>query len=293
MTVDVDPLQRVREALPRLRGASERVAEAILAEPEQVAHGSITRLATTAQTTPATVTRLATALGFAGFPALRAAIAMENGRVAQSGWERDIGTAIRPQDPAEQVLSVLAATEAQALRNALGAVDVAAAIRLADAIAAAGRVHLYADWGDSISARELYLRLLRIGVPVWFCEGANSARAIGSLLGDGDVALIVSRSGADQLGRTFLTEAGERGALTAVITGEPDGTITDCSDIVLFTGTHNGRMWTEYFAGRASDVLVAGLIFVLVAQRMPDRGRSASGTEELPLVDLFAGDKSR
>jgi DNA-binding MurR/RpiR family transcriptional regulator len=295
-----DPLQRLREALPRLRNASRRVAELILADPERAAQSSITRLAAAAETTPATVTRLATGLGFEGFPALRAAIAVENGRAAQSGWERDIGTAIQPEDGADQVLNVLAGVEVQALRNSLTSVDRDAAVRLAEAIAAASRVHIYSDWGDSISARELYLRLLRIGVPVWYCEGSNSARAITPLLDTGDVVLAVSRSGADPLGRAFLTAGAERGALTAVITGEPDSDIAGCSDVVLYTGTRNGRMWTEYFAGRASDVLVAGLLFVLVAQRMPAQPQP-SGSDELHLADgaLFSehqqptGDENR
>ena len=56
-----------------------------------------------------------------------------------------------------------------------------------------------------------------------------------------------------------------------MITGEPESKIARTSDVVLFTGTRNGRIWTDFFAGRASDVLTAGLLFVLVAQRLPGR----------------------
>ena len=37
--------------------------------------------------------------------------------------------------------------------------------------------------------------------------------------------------------------------------------------IPLFTGIRNGSVWTQYFAGRASDTLVSSLLWVLVAQR--------------------------
>lgn len=277
-----DPLQLIRERLPRLKGATARVAERILAEPEQAAHGSITRLAAAADTTPATVSRLATQLGFAGFPALRAAIATENGRQAQSGWARDIGTAIGPDDSAEQVINVLAGTAMQALRNALSAVDLDAAARVADAVATAARVHIYGEWGDAISARELHIRLLRIGVPAWFVEGSRAAASTAPLLGPGDVALAVSRSGSDALTADFIGRAAGQGALTVVITGEPRSTVASAGDVVLYTGTPNGRMWTEFFAGRASDVLVAGLIFVLVAQRMPARRAGIRGVVPHP-----------
>jgi len=50
------PLQLVKRALPELNGAMQRVAEHILANPDEVARGSITKLAETAQTSAATVT---------------------------------------------------------------------------------------------------------------------------------------------------------------------------------------------------------------------------------------------
>ncbi|HEY9291550.1 MAG TPA: MurR/RpiR family transcriptional regulator [Microlunatus sp.] len=277
-----NPLQLINDALPRLKGATARVAELILSDPQQVAAGSITRLAAAADTSAATVTRLAGYLGFDGFPALRAAIAMETGRAAQSGWESDIGSSIAPDDSPDQVLNVLAGTEVNALRSALAAIDLDAVTRAADAIAAAGRVHVYGEWGDAIPAQELYIRLLRIGVPIWFHDGSQAARVGAGLLGEGDVALAISRSGADPTAEEFLRVAAELGARTVVITGEPESKIAGASDIVLFTGTRNGRIWTEFFAGRASDVLTAGLLFVLVAQRLP--GRRSVGPSEHPFT---------
>ncbi|SDT19481.1 MurR/RpiR family transcriptional regulator [Microlunatus soli] len=266
-----NPLQLITDALPRLRGGTARVARTILTSPDEIAAGSITRLAAAADTAPATVTRLATHLGFDGYPALRAAIARESGRAAQSAWESDIGSAIAPGDPADKVLNVLASTEVNALRNALASIDLAAVERAADAIAAAERVHVYGEWGDAIPAQELSIRLLRIGVPVWFHDGNQSSRIGAGLLSTGDVGIVVARSGNDPIAEEFVRLASAQGATTVVITGEVDSAVAGAGDIVLFTGTRNGRIWTEFFAGRASDVLTAGLLFVLVAQRVPDR----------------------
>jgi DNA-binding MurR/RpiR family transcriptional regulator len=263
-------LQQVKRALPELHGAMQRVAEHILANPDEVARGSITKLAAAAQTSAATVTRLSTHLGYAGYPALRAALAMEVGRGLEAGWASDIGMAIGPADPPEQVLNVLASTQANALRNALSAIDLTAATRVADAIAGARRTHVYGEWGDAIPARELYIRLLRIGIPVWFFDGPNSSQIGAGLLGDGDVALTVSRSGTDPTTLAFVERSQAEGALTVAITGVVDSPIGRVADVVLDTGTPNGPAWTEFFAGRASDVLTAGLLFVLVAQRVPD-----------------------
>ena len=264
------PLELVKRALPGLNGAMERVAEHILANPDEVARGSITKLAAAAETSAATVTRLSTQLGFAGYPALRAALAMEVGRGQEAGWTSDIGLAIGPADPPEQVLNVLASTQANALRNALASIDLPAASRVADAVAGARRTHIYGEWGDAIPARELYIRLLRIGIPVWFFDGPQSAQIVAGLLAEGDVALVVSRSGTEPASLDFVRRSKEEGALTVVITGVPDSPLGRLADVCFDTGTPVGGTWTEFFAGRASDTLTAGLLFVLVAQRVPD-----------------------
>ncbi|GAB2552904.1 MurR/RpiR family transcriptional regulator [Kribbella endophytica] len=264
------PLQLAKRALPDLNGAMLRVAEQILANPDDVARGSITKLAEAAQTSAATVTRLSTHLGFAGYPALRAALAMEVGRGLEAGWASDIGHAIGPADPPEQVLNVLASTQANALRNALASIDLNDATRVADAIAGARRTHIYGEWGDAIPARELYIRLLRIGIPVWFFDGPQSAQIAGGLLGPGDVGLVVTRSGTDGTTLDFVRRSAGQGALTVAITGVVSSPVGELADVTLDTGTQAGGTWTEFFAGRASDTLTAGLLFVLVAQRVPD-----------------------
>ena len=85
------------------------------------------------------------------------------------------------------------------------------------------------------------------------------------------MALTVTRSGTTRRSLEFIERAPGEGALTVAITGMRR--LADrrgWREVVFDTGTPNGATWTEFFAGRASDVLTAGLLFVLVAQRVPD-----------------------
>jgi DNA-binding MurR/RpiR family transcriptional regulator len=261
-------LGQLHDALPGLNPTMRRVAEAILADPTAAGSCSITTLAREAEASPAAVSRLAGRLGYAGFPALRSAIATENGRSAQSGWERDIGGAITPEDSARDVLDILAGTAARALREAAAAIDVDQAERAARAIARADRVHLYGEWGDAIAVHELYIRLLRIGVSAWFHDaGPNTVHAVCNTLTSRDVVLVLSRSGADELPRTFVRCAREHDATTIALHGAPECDLATEADIPVFTGLRNGTVWTQNFAGRTSDVLVASYLWMLVAQR--------------------------
>jgi DNA-binding MurR/RpiR family transcriptional regulator len=258
----------MRDALPGLTGGRRRVAELILADPIEAGRNSITWLAEQSGTQAATVTRLSTALGYSGFPALRAAVASESGRESQAGWESDIGPDLTPHDSPEQVMNVLAGHEFRALRNAMANVDLSLLSRAADAIATAKRVVIFGEWGDRPPAEELSMRLLRIGVPVWACEGSHTARVGASLLTKGDVAIAVVRSGESDIAAAFLSEAAAHHATTVIITGTPNGPLAANTDLVLFTGTGGGRTWTEYFAGRASDDFLGGVLWILVAQRL-------------------------
>ncbi|MFS0894173.1 MurR/RpiR family transcriptional regulator [Microbacterium sp. 179-I 3D3 NHS] len=269
---NISPLEVLRAALPKLSGAKLRVAELILRDPLVAGENSITWLAAEAETSPATITRLAAGLGFSGFPALRAAIALENGRGAQAGWERDIGSAILPDDPADKVLSTLAGNQFQAARNAMASVDLVALERLAEAIVGAGRVHLFGEWGDAPVAYELYLRLFRVGLPIWFHEGAYFSEVGAGRLGERDLALVMSRSGESAIAERFVDVARAHGATTAVITGDPSAAISRKVDIAVATGTATIGVtsWTDYFAGRSSDTLICAALWALVVQRMPD-----------------------
>jgi DNA-binding MurR/RpiR family transcriptional regulator len=262
------PLQLIRDSLDTLSGGRRRVAEIILADPFEAGRRSITWLATQAETQAATVTRLSISLGYSGFPALRAAVANESGRESQAGWESDIGPDIASDDSPEKVMSVLAGHDFRALRNAMANVDLTTLTDAADRIAAADRIVIFGEWGDKPPAEELAMRLLRIGVTVWMHEGAYSARVSAGLLTERSVALAVVRSGESAIALEFLATASGHGATTIVITGEPKGPVSKRADLTLFTGTGGGQTWTEYFAGRASDGFVAGVLWMLVAQRV-------------------------
>lgn len=260
-------LQTLRDALPDLAPTLRRVAEEILADPLAAGSTSITALGRRAGTNPTTVSRLAPRLGYSGFPELRSAIALENGRNAQSGWERDIGGEISPEEPAVDVLDILASTAARALRDAVSGIDVARVEQAARAIAGAERVHLYGEWGDSVALREMHMRLQRIGVAAWFLDaGPVTLHAVCNTLTAQDVVVVLNRSGEDDVTARLLREASARGATTVAVHGMPGSPVADEAEISVYSGIRNGEVWTSYYSGRASDTLVTSLLWVLVAQ---------------------------
>ena len=263
------PADRLRDALPNLTGSALRLAEHLLRDPAAAGRSSVTTIARECEVAPSTLSRLAARLGYDGFPDLRAALATEHGRALQGGWERDIGAEIAIDDPAERLLHTLAGQQHRAARAAASSIDLVVAAQIADAVASAGRVVLHGGWADAVAMVELRLRLLRLGVAVWLDGDATTTTVAVEALRPGDLLLVLSRQGADAAAAGYLGRAAARGARTALVTGNPDGPLVARADLTLTTGVRS-TTWTETFAGRASDTLACSLIWLLVAQRLPD-----------------------
>ena len=179
----------------------------------------------------------------------------------------DIGTEIRPDHAPTRCWASSPARNAGPPRQR-DVLDVDAIERAAAAVAEAGRVHLFAEWGDIPAMRELHMRLLRIGVPAWFHESPQEAGlAVSTLLREGDVLLLGNRSGESDAAVTLAKTMRETAGTTIALHGDPGSRLARTVHIPLFTGIRNGSVWTQYFAGRASDTLVSSLLWVLVAQR--------------------------
>ena len=78
----------MRAGLAELPEAERRAAELLLAAPTDAGYDSVGRLAERAGVSPATVVRLSRRLGYAGYAALKLAIAHEAGRADQFGYDR-------------------------------------------------------------------------------------------------------------------------------------------------------------------------------------------------------------
>jgi DNA-binding MurR/RpiR family transcriptional regulator len=268
-------LERLRMEASGLPEALARIAEVILNDPEGTAHTSIVDLAERAGTSTATVTRLSRTLGFPGYANLRVAIATETGRAEQARWETDISGDIGPDDPLDRVLGVIAAADTRAIQATAAGIDLAAAGRVADAIAGAGRVELFGLGSSGTAAREMAFRLERIRIPVWFRPDTHTALTNAALVQPGDVAIGLSHSGRTREVIEVLSEASDHGALTVAVTSFGRSPVAEVADVVLTTAVHETTFRLAALSALHSQLVVLDLIYVAVAQRTYDRTTDA------------------
>jgi DNA-binding MurR/RpiR family transcriptional regulator len=269
-------LIRVRGAQPSLRPAEQRVAEAVLADPAGVCERSITSLARLCRTSETTVLRFCRALGLAGYPELRIALA----RAAQ-GEEDDrahgtpLDTVITESDSLADVVSKITYADQRAIADTGAAVDVEALQAAVDAVARARRVDVYGVGASALVGQDLHTKLHRIGVASCAWADPHGALASAAGLASGDVAIGISHTGTTTDVLDALRVARTRGATTVAITNFDRAPIVGVSDVVLTTAARETTFRTGAMSSRVSQLVLVDCLFTGVALRSYDRSVSA------------------
>lgn len=265
-------LVTIRAALPTLRPAERRVAEAVLNDPAAVAGSSIGVLADQCSTSGATVLRFCHAVGFRHYPDLRLALARETGREeADNGPGAHVTGDISPTDSLEQIVEKITYSDARAIEDTAATLDLAALARAIDAVAGAERVDIYGIGASGFVAQDLHQKLHRIGLLSSVWPDPHAALTSAALLGPRDVAIAISHTGTTIDTIEALRVAAECGATTIAITNFGRSPLTGHARHVLTTAARETTFRSGAMASRIAQLAVIDCLFVGVAQRSYER----------------------
>lgn len=262
----------VRGLMPSLTPAAARIATLIVEDPAQVARSTISELSALAGTSESTIVRTARALGFAGYPELRLALAVSASR---QDPRPDLSSGITPDDSTASVIGKLVHTETQAVRDTAAQLDPEALDAAARAVCDSRQLHIAGIWASGLVAQDLQQKLARIGRSCHAHVDSQSALASAVLLGPGDVFLAVSHSGESRDILEPLRRAAAVGATTVVLTNHPKSTAARAADLVLASAGRETTFRPGAMASRISQLVVVDCLFVCVAQRTYDSSSRA------------------
>lgn len=269
-------LIRVRSAVPDLRPAEQRVASAVLADPAGISERSITAVARLCDTSETTVLRFCRAIGLAGYPELRIALA----RAAQGEEdERSVGTptdgVITAHDSLADVVATITYATARAATDTGAALDAAALDAAVEAVAAARRVDVYGVGASALVGQDLHRKLHRIGLVSFVWPDPHEAVASASALTPADVAIGISHTGTTRDVLDPLRVARQRGATTVAVTNFDRSAIVALSDIVLTTAARETTFRSGSMTSRVPQLMLVDCLFAGVALRSFDRSVAA------------------
>jgi RpiR family carbohydrate utilization transcriptional regulator len=269
------PSAQLRTGLAGLPDAERRVAELLLAQSTEGRYDSVGRLAERAGVSPATVVRLSRRLGYAGYAALKLAIAHEAGRADQFGYGRT------EHESEAQLHERVMADDAHSIRAGARAIDAVALEKAQAAIAAAGHV-MFAGVGASAGLAALAaFRFSALGVRVSSAMDALVQHLQADTLRPGDVCVAISHTGESRDTIEVATTAGQAGALTIGVTSSAGSPLTRAVSIALVCADQHDTAARELFANPVAIVSALGALHAGVAARLPGSAAPAAAARAI------------
>lgn len=263
-----DVLVTLEQRLPTLSKAERRVAERVLARPALVAESTITLLAESCDTSPATVARMCRAAGFAGYKEFRIAVATAHSREQTTReFFRVDDAEISVDDSLADLVAKVAYQESRAIEETARGIDLDSLAEVARAIVAAPRIDIFGAGSSGLTAQDLQLKLHRIGIPGFCWSDAHLALTSAALLAPGSIAICISHTGATLEANQLLELARSRGAITVAITNHPNSPLASKADLVLTTSARESSFRTGAMSSRLAQMAIVDFLIVLLVQR--------------------------
>lgn len=269
-------LQRITLNKDAFTPGERIIADYILANPDKLKQCSSQELAGILNISQSSIVKFAQRLGFKGFTGLKLALIEEWGQQSKQNAESEqhLHNDINVHDTPSVIAEKLFRAKQQALRMTTDSVNLAQLESVVAEIKAARRVQIMGMGGSSLVAKDLAYKLMKIGYPVMNEMDSHVQMTVAQSLGEGDVQIVISYSGA--LKEIFIAAqaAQEKGAKIIAITSLQDSPLRKLADFVLDTIADEARWRSSSISARTAQNTITDLLFVCLLQEDSERSRS-------------------
>ena len=269
-TATTGALLRLQSAIPSLSPTEQRLANAILADPEKVLYMSVHQLAEVAEVSAGTIVRFCQSLGYAGFAQFKLVLAADLVTPA-----RTVMGEIEPGDDLRTIAQKIAAGNTQAIADTMRVFDVTAMERAVTAVARARRVEFCAVGASSVVALDAKYKFKRLGMLVDAIADPHQQAMSLSTMAPGDVAVAITYSGDTKDIVESMTVAREAGATTIAITAHSRSHVASLSDVVLLTVPMETPLASGTIRSTIAQLQVLDVLFAGVLLQQTDGGLAA------------------
>lgn len=254
------------DASPTERELIDRV----VANPEIASGLSIHELSRLCYTSPSTITRLCKKLGLQGYREFQQLLVYDLAVLRES--ERELVEDLSPLDTTGQTLRKVLEGAIASLEITEGLNSPSTYDECVDLMCNARTINLFGMGASLMTARDLYYKLIRIGVACNLVEDWHGQLLCASNGGPDTLSIAVSYSGGTAEVNTCAARAKERGGKVIAITGfDFDSELVGIADIVLFVASNEPLMRSGAMASRISQLGVVDVLFKAFVNRDYDR----------------------
>lgn len=277
-------LSKLSNIRSQLSPSELKIADYILSYPELVTGFSSQELAQQAEVSQSSIVKFTQKIGFKGFTAFKLAVSEDLGRMHAINTDNvgELYNGIGRDDDLETMAKKLAQEKINSIVETTQALDCGALMRVLDAIDKAGRVQLVGIGGSALTAKDLWYKLLKIGVTSLFDQDSHVQISIAQTLGPGDVQLVISYSGSSRDVLAAAELAKRNGATLIAVTSFRQTQLRQMADMVLDTVAEENELRISSISSRTAQNTITDILFLGLMQRRNDIAWSLiDGTREV------------
>lgn len=273
-------LSKISNIRSQLSPSEIKIADYILACPEQVTHFSSQELAQQADVSQSSIVKFTQKIGFKGFTAFKLAVSEDLGRkhAIKTDNVGHLYNGIGRDDDLETMAKKLAQEKINSIVETTQALDNATLERVLDVINQAGRVQLVGIGGSALTAKDLWYKLLKIGVTTLFAQDSHVQISIAQTLRPGDVQLVVSYSGVSRDVLAAAELAKRNGATLVAVTSFRSTQLRQMADLVLDTVADENELRISSISSRTAQNTITDILFLGLVQRRDEAWALIDGT---------------
>ena len=278
--LNINILDRIHASYYQLSAAERKVADYVLMQYEQVQFMSITQLAEECGIAEATVSRFCRSLKLKGFNAFKLELAKHS--VA--------GSAARPLSQPEDSLGgrihEVGRLAVEAVNHTIDMVEPQQIVRAVEMFEKAPHVMCIGSGGSMIMANS-FANLFSMADPKFYAVAdSHSQMSSAATMGQDDMIVLFSYSGATTSGVQVLELARTRGIRSVLVTRYPKSPAAKLADVVLRCGSNEGPFQFGSVPAKVAQLVVIDVLF----QEYCHRNRS-SCEENIQRIAAALSDK--
>lgn len=254
-------LSAIRHRLTALTPAEAKVARVMLESGEGLIYCSASDVAVEAGAALSTVVRTCQNLGFKGFQDLKIAIARDGRPATPRELVGDVGGDDSPAD----VLAKIGAATRDAIEIGLQHVDLHAFTDAVRAITHSDRMLCLGIGTSAPLAFDAAYRFLWIGTQADAPVDVHVQHVRATLLGPGDVALVISHTGSTRETVATASAAATAGATVIAVTSFARSPLTEVADTVLVASSRETSYRVEALASRLAHLMLIDALWMATA----------------------------
>lgn len=271
-----------RSSTVSLFPAEQRIVDQLLAVPHyEIGIMTSADLSQLSGASRSSIDRLSRKLGYPGLKEMRRALAIQGGD-RTNGIPADDRQST--SQIAERVMSAIA-SRAQAIGRSMAS-DANLQL-LVDQLLVARSICLFGAGESAPVCNAIFLRLVRLGLPVQFVEEHHAQITLASLMRPQDLAVVVSFSGRTHSTLWAARIAHENGASVAAICGAPSSTLAKIADVRIALPVNSGLPGSAEVLDRIVAAALGEVLFQCIVAQDSEK-LSAS----VKIDDIFAEDRT-